>query len=383
MVGAAVMQDGAFFPWTQTADFVKTSPDLQSIIKNGLIDVSGAGSICRALLLKGRTIKLIPDTGPYGEGVQARCKFIKVQGIEKLHNVKSVTGNSQAAAVVLMDGSVHTFGANQGMACGADSDSVQAQLHDVEYVYAAASDGCAFAAVKSDKTVVSWGQKIDEGNTLTNANLTNVVSVTGTMGSGFAALKTDGTVAVWGWNQAGIVTPDIRFKTDEGWVNTKSSELYNIKKVASSQYCFAALREDGRVLLFGGAEAFCGDNSIQLKAGQLVSNVLDPGNQIKSGVVDIVGQINNHAFAALKEDGSVVVWGKPNMIEVGSSSPEGNVLLSKNVKHILASGGAFTAIKQDGSVFSFGHSNFGGVLDQSLQPWMERCKSTYLATEME
>lgn len=120
--------------------------------------------------------------------------------------------------------------------------------------------------------------------------------------------------------------------------------------------------------VFGPQNAPCADNNIMMQVN-VQSNVANPAQQIQSGVADIVGQTSNHAFAALKEDGSVIVWGKGSMLE---GSGEG---LDMEVKSIVANGGAFVALKVDGSLVCFGHSNFGGVLDESVQPWLERCRT--------
>jgi alpha-tubulin suppressor-like RCC1 family protein len=57
----------------------------------------------------------------------------------------------------------------------------------------------AFAALKSDGTVYSWGNKYSGGgvSSHTMSSLRNVRSLTATHGA-FAALRTDGSVFSWG-----------------------------------------------------------------------------------------------------------------------------------------------------------------------------------------
>ncbi|MGY3945715.1 hypothetical protein, partial [Aeromonas tecta] len=62
------------------------------------------------------------------------------------------------------------------------------------------------------------------------------------------------------------------------------------------------------------------------------------------------------AFAALKQDGSVVTWGSTGS---GGDSSAVQAQLT-NVKAIYNAQGAFAALKQDGSVVSWGNAGFGG-----------------------
>ena len=76
----------------------------------------------------------------------------------------------------------------------------------------------------------------------------------------------------------------------------------------------------------------------------------DPG--ITSGVVTIFS--TGRAFAALKSDGSVKVWGcgasdtnSPCYGNYGGTTPTSN---NNNIKTIFSTGSAFAALKSDGSV---------------------------------
>ena len=62
----------------------------------------------------------------------------------------------------------------------------------------------------------------------------------------------------------------------------------------------------------------------------------------------------DRAFAALKHDGSVVVWGM-----VGHGGPPGAAVeaqLTAGVHTICSNDAAFSAVKTDGSVVGWGHS---------------------------
>ena len=61
---------------------------------------------------------------------------------------------------------------------------------------------------------------------------------------------------------------------------------------------------------------------------------------------------NEFAFAALKEDGTVVAWGDQSK---GGNLPTG----LSNVKTIYSTAGAYAALKNDGTVFTWGRADWG------------------------
>jgi acyl CoA:acetate/3-ketoacid CoA transferase alpha subunit len=73
---------------------------------------------------------------------------------------------------------------------------------------------------------------------------------------------------------------------------------------------------------------------------------------VSGGVVSIAH--TDRAFAALKNDGSVVVWGQAG--HGGEPGAAVEALLTSGVHTICANDVAFSAIKTDGSVVAWGHS---------------------------
>ncbi|MEN9756156.1 MAG: hypothetical protein RL755_343, partial [Pseudomonadota bacterium] len=86
----------------------------------------------------------------------------------------------------------------------------------------------AFAAIKSNGSVVAWGNS-DFGGTA--PNITDVKQIFST-GYAFAALKNDGSVISWG---------------TDGFSNAISQNASNIKTISSTESAFAALTNDGKV----------------------------------------------------------------------------------------------------------------------------------------
>ena len=96
----------------------------------------------------------------------------------------------------------------------------------------------AFAALKTDGSVVSWGGSVGGGDTSVVADkLTGGVGDVFSSGSAFAALKTDGSVVCWGASFGG---------GDSSAVATKLTA--NVKEIFSTESAFAALKTDGSVV---------------------------------------------------------------------------------------------------------------------------------------
>ena len=138
-----------------------------------------------------------------------------------------------------------------------------------------------------------------------------------------AAVTEDGELFLWGnGNQA-----DIKIKKEyQG----------NIEKVALTTRAYVALTKDGAVVYSG----FQKDNAlVRIPEG------------LDSGVVDIAASSN--AVAAVKEDGTVVVWGT-------CTNGENNVPAFES-KPVELYGGRyhFTALMDDGEVISWGDNTHG------------------------
>lgn len=109
-----------------------------------------------------------------------------------------------------------------------------------------------------------------------------------------------------------------------------------VSSVVSTYYgAFAALKTDGSVVVWG-SDYYGGDSSAA--AVDLTSNV-------------VALYANTKAFAALKSDGSVVSWGKSS--EGGDSSAVADDL-NAGVSEIYATNYAFAALKNDGTIISWG-----------------------------
>ena len=89
-----------------------------------------------------------------------------------------------------MDGRVRSWGMVE---CGGDCSAVEHQLEDVEQIVGSLG---AFAAIKTDQTVITWGHPDSGGDSsLVQEKLKNVKDIAATDFS-FAAILADGSLHV-------------------------------------------------------------------------------------------------------------------------------------------------------------------------------------------
>jgi len=233
--------------------------------------------------------------------------------------------NIGAFAALKADGSVVTWGYG---GTGGDNSAVASQLSSgVRQIF---SSGTAFAALKTDGSLVCWGNGDGGGNSSVVANqLSSGVNQIFSSYGAFAALKADGSVVSWGNAGGGGDSSAVASQLSSG-----------VRQLFSTANAFAALKTDGSVISWGS------------DVGTIGSAV---AGQLNSGVRQIFSTTN--AFAALKADGSVVTWGKT--YGGGDSSAVASLLLS-GVRQIFASANAFAALKGDGSVVTWGDGGSGG-----------------------
>ena len=269
--------------------------------------------------------------------------------------VVNIFSNYGAFAALKAGGSLAVWGGlayGGSIACtGGDSDchpiaesGLASGVADVSSTYQ------AFAARKSDGSVVAWGQSNFGGDTScaptpgvcapapAGSLSSGVTKVWGSYDA-FAALKSDGTVVAWGDPSSGGDAS-----------SPVGGALTGIADVVPNGYAFAAITGAGGVVVWGdpgaGGDPTCASVSPCAAA---------PAGSLASGVVDM--NSTNEAFAARKADGSVVTWGVPTS-GGNSSAPIGGSLTG--VRSIAATDKAFAAVKSDGSVVVWGDGDFGG-----------------------
>jgi flagellin len=165
----------------------------------------------------------------------------------------------------------------------------------------------AFAALKADGSVVTWGSSTTGGNSsAVAAQLASGVQAIYSTSQAVAALKANGSVVTWGSSSFGGNSSAVAAQLTGG-----------VQAIYSNQNAFAALKADGSVVTWG--DSGYGGNSSAAAA------------QLTGGVQAIYS--NQWAFAALKADGSVVTWGNSSY---GGNSSAVAAQLSSGVQSLAS-----------------------------------------------
>ena len=266
-----------------------------------------------------------------------------------LRGVRSVKSTGRFAfAAIKSDGSVVTWG-NPDPEHGGDSSAVAEQLRGgVQSISATAS---AFAAIKSDGSVVTWGDAKSGGDSSAVAEqLRGGVESISATASAFAAIKSAGSVVTWGYAKPGGDSSAVAEQLRGG-----------VESISATSSVFAAIKADGSVVTWGigGGGPYnpiWGPYPFYQFPDYYYSNYSTfIRDQLSSGVQSISATYDG-AFAALKSDGSVVTWGEKDS---GGNTPRPRL---QGVRSISATHSAFAAIKEDGSVVVWGKPNYGGSL---------------------
>ena len=203
-------------------------------------------------------------------------------------------------------------------------------------VVALYSTGNAFAALKTNGSVSTWGanggnQTVGGTSPSVASSLTSGVVEIYTNEHALAALKSDGTVITWGFGSYGG--------------SSTSVDLTNVVDIFSGKYAFAALKSNGSLVTWPSSSIYGGNSSTA--ASGLTSGVVSVNMAIKGVEV---------AAAALKSDGSVVTW--PTSSTTGGNSTSVASDLFSGVVVVYSDNYTFAALKNNGSVINWGDTTY-------------------------
>ena len=190
------------------------------------------------------------------------------------------------------------------------------------------SNRYAFAALKADKTVVTWGSPTFGGDSsLVEVELKDVANIFST-DKAFAALKGGGAVVTWGSPEHGGDSSRVSAQLDGGTA---------VVQIAGTSGTFAALRADNTVVVWGGAEANVDSGGTSSPTYAAVQTALETDGNINRIWA------NDFAFAATLYGGSAIVWGDAN--KGGAFGAGMKEQMNDLVKDIYPSSTAFAVVK--------------------------------------
>ena len=203
---------------------------------------------------------------------------------------------------------------------------------NVSNVTAIACGAVHTMALKSDGTVVAWGDRLgpnNYGQIDVPSGLSNVTAIAaGTLHS--LALMKNGTVVAWG---AGIANTQIAPDFGQSIVPLG---LSNVTAIAAGQWHSVALKKDGTVVVWGWN--YYGQTNLPVELTNVVAIAANLAHSV-----------------ALKSDGTVVAWG---------SNGNGQTDVPVGLSNVIAVAAGFyhtVALKSDGTVVTWG-LNYGGVM---------------------
>ena len=217
-----------------------------------------------------------------------------------------------------------------------------------KYIYSGTSQFCALYA---DTTVFCW----KDGVLNANPPGTGWLTLTMMNGNSYCAINQDGTIFI-----SGITS------------QAPGAGFFTVAVVATNNH-FIATSDDGSLAILGPpappVPSGSGYTGIRpgyasfsaLKAdGSVTCWAIDTrhivGCPTDTGYVAITATGRNTAYAGLKEDGTVSVWGD---VHRGGTLPA-SVLPLNGIVRVYSNCDAFVAIKEDGSLVCWGYVTRGG-----------------------
>jgi uncharacterized protein YjbI with pentapeptide repeats len=248
----ALKSDGSVVSWGYAGYSVTSFSSVASSLTSGVVAVYSSERAFAALKSDGRVITW--GDSDYGANSTSVASSLT-------SGVITVYSNMYAFAALKSDGSVITWGSSS---TGGDSSSVASSL--TSGVISISSNMNAFAALKNDGSVIVWGNPPygaggtggDGGGSSVSAaaSLTSGVVAIYSTDRAFAAIKTDGSVVTWGYSSTG------------GSAGSLASSLTSgVVAVYSTGKAFAALKNDGRVITWGHSNEGGDSSSVSVSSG--------------------------------------------------------------------------------------------------------------------
>lgn len=310
----------------------------------------------KALYPSGKSFTAVKNDGNvlvWGNGETGGEQFDVPGGV--FFGVKKVVAASQEVGVLNVHGAVHTWGATTTPPVHPYRTVMPDLNHGVvELLTTGTYD---FAARTEDGQVFAWGYSTDPKITEAAKQLMVSGCVKMVVSSNrFHFLTADGqVVSSHGFDSSNAGTsPLLRSgivdiePLGSGLLATKSDGSRVAWNVIAYAPSITALAEAGEIVEMRSVSPY--GTAVLLKNGSVTGSSA-PG--LTSGVVRLFD--NGSAYAALKQDGSVVVWG--DSARGGSAS---GVDLSSGVAEVIPGSGRFAALKSNGSVVAWGWASDGG-----------------------
>jgi len=250
---AALRADGSVYTWGSAKHGGDSSAVASKL--DGTIDVKqiySAGNAFAALRVDGSVVTW-SEVGGGGDSTGVASQ------LDGTIDVTNIYSTNNAFAALRSDGSIVTWaGGNndQSGTLGGNSNSVKSQLDGTIDVVTITSSERNFAALRVDGSVVSWGDVrinntwIPIDTSIVSRELNgiddskDVTQISSSRNGAFAALRKDGSVVTWGDNSAGA---------DSSAVANQLNGDIDVVKIYGNRTSFLAERVDGSFVTWGNS----------------------------------------------------------------------------------------------------------------------------------
>ena len=315
-------------------------------------------------------------TDPLQANMAPNYTFMKVPA-EMENDVKTISGFSGFTVGLSNANKVYIWGNTSNVLTNVNYAAFPEEVANGEVAHVAAGSD-HIIAITTDGKVIGWGNNNNgQYGAVTNPddpyiqmpeellNGTIDASQVQQLICGYqctALIMKDGTMYTWGNYNSLLSLKEMSTKYTEG-----------IQKVAFSNYYGLMLKQDGT--LTGGQSLSFNMVSAYSTAEGTIKNLQSFLKGKKA--LDIAA--TNNCYAAVMEDGSLVVWGAAEYGEKDApAAPEGEKYVS-----VVAGTRHFVALTDKGTVMAWGHNDYGqtDVTGMTADEVMVGAKQTYLIDE--
>ena len=283
-------------------------------------------------------------SGQLGDGTKDdQPAPVRVKG---LHDVRAIGAGDAFSVALEADGTVLAWGNNQSGQLGDGNAPIDhaspAPVHGLgknSGVVALAVGESQALALKADGSVWAWGNgtsgELGDGQNNKRSAPAQVIGLgsgSGVVaiaagGSHSLALKSDGSVVSWGNNKSGQLGDGTRPTDHNQPVQVKGlGPGSNVVGIAAGSAFSMALKRNGTVLTWGKNKVGeLGDGTTTDKSSPVVVTRLGPG----SGVTAIAAG-SFHALA-LKQNGTLLSWGNNSSGQIGDGAAPKNALTPSTI----------------------------------------------------
>jgi alpha-tubulin suppressor-like RCC1 family protein len=386
MHSLALKSDGTVWSWGDNADVGALGNGAKSGIVNaptqilGLSDIAAiAGGATFGIALGNDGSTWIWGSNGNGElGIGGGPVEELPEEVINLTGVTAVAAGDQHSVALRSDGTVWSWGSNAFGQFGngattnvASSTPTPASV--LSGVTALSAGGNHGLAIRSNGSVWAWGHNINGqiGNgSAADVGISTPIQVNVLSGvfteisAGFAhnlALKNDGTVWAWGWNAFGQIGNGNTTTPVTNPIQVPG--LTGMTAVSAGFWNSMALRNDGTVWVWGA------NGSGQVGNGSAGATPVSSPFQVPGlGVMKAVAVGNLHSLA-VQNDGTVWAWGDNTQGQIGNGGTASPVLAPVQIPGLsgitaLSAGPSFSeALKNDGTVWAWGQNASGQLGD--------------------